>query len=166
MSAGGRKLLLAVAAAGALVLAVIVWYPCTPARHDRSDDREAAVEPVRPRDFTPTPGQAARAALADAEARARASERPTKLAPVAEAPRVIPVGPTAPPAPARTATKWIEDYRNAACACKTRSCVGDLQAGFLHTLDSTKYDEERDGQAYAQASRAAIRCYNALPEDS
>ena len=63
-------------------------------------------------------------------------------------------------------TGWIAEYRNAVCACKTRSCVGSIQSEFLNTLGSAKYDAERDQAVYVESSRQAIRCYAALPEDS
>jgi hypothetical protein len=87
-------------------------------------------------------------------------------APFAPPPLTIPDDRGGPPASAQTATAWIGTFKDAVCTCKTRACVRDLQAGFLHTLGTMSYDEERDGAAYADSSRAAIRCYTELPADS
>jgi hypothetical protein len=71
----------------------------------------------------------------------------------------------APGPPLRqTATIWIDNYRDAMCGCSTRSCARDLQAGFLQQLGGMVYDDERDGPSFSEASRAALRCYAALPE--
>jgi hypothetical protein len=44
--------------------------------------------------------------------------------------------------------------------------VRDLQAAAIRKLGGMEYSEERDGRAYGQAVREAVRCYSALPEDS
>jgi hypothetical protein len=87
-------------------------------------------------------------------------------APFAPPPLVIPDDRGGPPAAKQTTTAWIGSFRDAVCACKTRACVRDLQAGFIHALGGTSYDPERDGAAYSEASHAAIRCYAQLPADS
>jgi hypothetical protein len=70
------------------------------------------------------------------------------------------------PAPSQTSAQWITGYREAVCGCKTRSCVRELQGRFLSALGATSYVAERDEERYVAASRAAIACYAALPEDS
>ncbi len=81
-------------------------------------------------------------------------------------PTLIPRPPSVPLGAPATATAWIGGYREAVCACTTRGCVRDLQARFIEKLVNMTYDESRDGQSFAEASRAAIRCYAALPESS
>ena len=89
-----------------------------------------------------------------------------KLAPAPPPPAVIPAGDGTPrPAP-QSGTGWAADYRVAVCACKTRSCVGDLQAGFIRRLATMEFSEERDSQQYSDAIHEAIHCYTSLPEDS
>jgi hypothetical protein len=70
------------------------------------------------------------------------------------------------PAPSQTSAQWITGYRDAVCDCKTRSCVRELQGRFLNALGGTNYVAERDEERYVAASREAIACYAALPEDS
>jgi hypothetical protein len=90
---------------------------------------------------------------------------------VAEAPASAPVAALAaptelPPSPPQTATSWITSFREAVCGCRTRECVRGLQTRFVHAVGTTDYDQERDGAMYSEASRAAIKCYAALPENS
>jgi len=44
--------------------------------------------------------------------------------------------------------------------------VRELQGRFLNALGGTNYVAERDEERYVAASREAIACYAALPEDS
>lgn len=66
----------------------------------------------------------------------------------------------------RSATAWLGDYQAAVCSCRTRTCVRDLQGSFIEQLSSTEYDQARDGEALTLASRAAMKCFSALPENS
>jgi hypothetical protein len=77
--------------------------------------------------------------------------------PVASAPKVTIT---------RSATAWLGEYQAAVCSCRTRTCVRDLQGSFIEQLSSTEYDQARDGEALTMASRAAMKCYSALPENS
>ena len=91
---------------------------------------------------------------------------PTAFATPPAPPTVIPVGDSRPPALRRSGASWALEYRDAICACSTRTCVRDLQGAFIHRLEAVDYDDERDGRQYSQATRAAVRCYTALPEDT
>jgi hypothetical protein len=131
-------------------------------RAESSQDRAPAAAPYRERLYP-----LARAA-APAPEEAPLAE-PT--ADVAPPPRQIPgadikVWGDAPPAPRQTASGWIASYREAVCGCATRACVRALQPRFVQAIGGTDYDEERDGAAYAAASREAIKCYASLPADS
>jgi hypothetical protein len=75
-----------------------------------------------------------------------------------------PAARTAKPLPKEPASKWIADYQDAVCACKTRTCVRDLQPRFMTTR--VDYDEDRDNDVYTDGAREALRCYFALPEGS
>jgi len=76
------------------------------------------------------------------------------------------VGADRPAPPPQLASAWAIGYRDAVCACSTRTCVGDLQGRFVQQLGAMVQGDERDDQRYTEATRAAIKCYNALPEGS
>jgi len=98
------------------------------------------------------------------------AEAPPAAAPVAAA------GPLPPPSqilvgdgrtlPPQSGAGWATEFRDAVCACSTRTCVSDLQAAFIRKLDTVRYDDARDATAYSEAARAAVRCFTALPEQS
>jgi hypothetical protein len=44
--------------------------------------------------------------------------------------------------------------------------VRGLQGAFIRRLGGVEYAAERDGDAYTEMARQAVRCYAALPEDS
>jgi hypothetical protein len=80
--------------------------------------------------------------------------------------QVIKVGSDGPTPSPQLASAWAIDYRDAVCACHTRRCVGDLQGGFVRKLGAIVQGDESDDTKYTEATRAALRCYFALPEGS
>jgi hypothetical protein len=63
----------------------------------------------------------------------------------------------------RTSAEWATAYADAACACPTQSCLGDLQIEFAHALGCVSYDESRDGETYTRESQRAVLCYAEAP---
>jgi hypothetical protein len=136
------------------------------APHDApSQERASAPAPYRDRVAFPGAQPATEPAEAPPPAEATAATAPPP--PHRPLPGVdIRVPGSGPPAPPQTASGWVTSYREAVCGCATRECVRALQTRFVRAIGSTNWDEERDGAAYAQASREAIKCYSRLPADS
>jgi hypothetical protein len=135
----------------------------------RASERGAAASephaPYRARiDFPSGPDEGS-AAPAAGHPRAPATPLPAQPPPPAQ---LIPVNASdlPPPAARPTMTRWSADYAQSVCACKSRSCVRDLQARFMRALGGIDFDRRRDEQAYVEAAHTAIGCYRALPEDS
>jgi hypothetical protein len=157
-------------AALAVVMAVVLFREAPDAGAPRAaageaEDAEASravAAPVRVRDDYPV--AAAEVPPPAAEAQGARSNVP---APASRLPGAsIRVASHAPPAPHQTASAWIHEYSASVCACTTRECVRALQTRFIHAMNTTDYDEGRDGQAYVEGSRRAVRCLAALPSDS
>jgi len=96
---------------------------------------------------------------------APAPAQPAPVQPSPPAP-VIPVADNRPTPSPQRASAWAIDYRDAACACHTRACVRDLQTAFISRLGAMTPGDENDVQKFSEATHAAIKCYNALPEGS
>jgi hypothetical protein len=120
-------------------------------------------------DRRPAPAQAP---TAEREAPAPYVERAV-YSPSAPAPTV---DETAEPPPARRAPPPLAsgkisredyeiEYRNAVCACQTRNCVRDLQAGFVARLSSIDR-KQPSTDAVREASRQRRACIERLPEAS
>jgi len=94
--------------------------------------------------------------------------QPAPAAPVQPPPRarVIPVVDDRPAPSPQQASAWAINYRDAVCACHTRACVRDLQGAFVRQLDAMTPGDQNDVQKFSEATHAAIKCYNALPEGS
>jgi hypothetical protein len=160
-----RRLLLA----GGVILAVIgaVWLSPERARQRPATAVAAATEAPEPPPLARRDYPSAPAAAAPAPPRAdRATATPP--APV-QAPAPAPVWRAGDdrPAPApQLAAAWATDYRDAVCACHTRTCVGDVQGAFVRRLNTMVQGDEDDVLKYTEATRAALKCYFALPEGS
>ncbi|HVZ70769.1 MAG TPA: hypothetical protein VHJ20_00205 [Polyangia bacterium] len=63
-----------------------------------------------------------------------------------------------PPVGTLTGSAYMREYRQAVCACSSRSCVSDLQPRFLRELASVQYDEQRDGASYTVDAHEAAAC--------
>ena len=88
---------------------------------------------------------------------------PPQPPPAAQA---IKVGDDRPAPSPEPSSAWASDYRDAICACHTRSCVRDLQGAFIRRIGAMVHGDETDDERYSAAMRAAITCYSALPEGS
>jgi hypothetical protein len=153
--------------AAVVVLSIVVFRPdATPDREPPLAAEAPAAEPAAARhrgreDFPSRPEQ-----HAPAQAEMPAPATPVAFAVPPSPPTEIPVGDGRPRPSPQSGAAWATEFRDAVCACSTRACVRDLQAAFIRKLESVGYDEARDGEKYTEATRAAIRCYSALPEDT
>jgi hypothetical protein len=129
----------------------------------------------RPAETAAAPAEAPRLAQRDypssPAAPAPPAAQPTQAAPTAPVQppppaQVINTGGEGPAPSPKQASAWAIDYRDAVCACHTRSCVRDLQGAFVRQLGAMAPGDENDVQKYSEATHAAIKCYYALPEGS
>jgi hypothetical protein len=126
-----------------------------------AEPQRAAAAPYRSRAAYPAAPAPVLAEAPSSEAAAAPGEEPQHAPAVA-----LPRGDGTPLPPAQTGTSWATSFRDEVCACRTRTCVRELGSRFVRAVGTTDYNEERDGETYREASRAAIKCLAALPTNS